>query len=263
MVIPDISCKGFTLNIKELTIGQAIDVAMLPKEGCHEKNLSIFLGFCFGGVVGGISSNPKLWTCSQRYLALVMYMAYVFDEGFGLKVGDNSTLLDYANINRQLVAFTELNDNILESITIANDVHGGDTYHFVQLLGWHVEAIETVAENYTDWLLCVMAACIRVDGKDSDYPYNENTSTYDYAQFLIERVNTFKKFPESMFIELTLFFSDCFRRYSSFFDLWFDSKGVVAMHNKEGIDNLSYESLRFRVSDAIRRETKRISGGND
>lgn len=263
MIIPDISCKGFTLKLKELTIGQAIDIALLPPKGCHEKNITTFLGFCFDSAIGEIDSNPKSWTCNQRYLAMCMYLAYVFDSGFDLKVNEKYTLDDYINTTMQDGVCTIKNDTVLESITLGDSIHGDNKYSFVHLLGWHVEAIETVAENYTDWLFCAMAACLRVDSEDVDYPYNEDTSTYDFAQFLIKRVDTFKQYPESLFIELNMFFIECFNRYSSFFRLWFDDYGVVAMHNKEGIDNARYESLPFRVSNTITREAKYISGRND
>ena len=263
MLIPDISCKGFTLKINELTIEQAIDVSLLPQKGCYEKNITTFLGFVFGEAVGGISSNPKLWTCSQRYLAIAMYLAYILDDGFGLKVNDKYILDDYLNTTLQNAAPTLKNDDVLELIMLGDDVHGDNKYSFVQLLGWHVEAIETVAENYTDWLFCAMAACLRVDNEILDYPYDENTSTYDYAQFLIKRVDTFKKYPESLFVKLNMFFMEAFTKHSSFFKLWFDDVGVVALHNKEGIDDIHYESLRFCVSDTVSRATKYISGRND
>lgn len=260
MIIPDISFSGFTIKAQELTIRQAIDIAMLPENGYFERNITKFLEFCFVSRLGNISENPKCWTIGQRCLVMSHYLAYIFsDYGFMLPVNaDGNVLDDYLDTTKQNSVFTDKNDTILESMVMDDD-----RYSFVQLLGWHVEAIETVAENYTDWVMCAIAACIRVGDEDVNYPYDENTPCYDYGKFLIARVAVFENYPESNFIKLMAFFVDNFKKYSSFLNLWFDDYGIVATHNKEGIDDVNYQSLRFRVHDAITGATKRLSGRND
>lgn len=252
MRIPPINCKGFDVELQELPIEQAIDVARLDIKRI-EDNLTTFLRMAVKQVNGKIGIDPANWTAQQRYLAMGQYLSQVIEGDPNFYTGQ------YQYHDYLLFALQHDLCNVDNTwfLSFEDDSVGGDDWVFTPLLGWKLSAIETIAEDYTDWVFCSMAATLCVNGEEKTPLHSASTPIHDYTEWLIERVKTLKKFPESDFIALQYLFQRGLDESAHFFRLWFDDKGVVILHGKEGIDGQhGLESTRFLATNGVRAETK-------
>ncbi|NCC41908.1 MAG: hypothetical protein EOM21_21360, partial [Gammaproteobacteria bacterium] len=72
---PDIRARGFTLKLRELTFGQAVDIASRPAHLEH-ANTTAFLRF----VSVDPATDPARWRIGERTLAVAHYLACVLED---------------------------------------------------------------------------------------------------------------------------------------------------------------------------------------
>lgn len=129
-MIPRIDVCGTSYWLKELTIGQALDIAKLP-EKLNETRITCFLKH-----VQSVK-DPLVMTVQERYSLLIQYLAATQQDFAGVSC-DYETYLNFPAL-----AWVD---------EIAID--GGKTLG--QLTGLQAEVLEALCEDSADWLMGVM-----------------------------------------------------------------------------------------------------------
>lgn len=133
--ISPIKLRHDSLFIRELTIGEAMEIAKIP-ESMNEARLTSFIGF-----VSGDDTLSARLTAQERYYILLNYLAIAKND-YVLNLDDDVFFMD--------------NTDAPDSVVI-----DGITVH--QLMGDKAVALESLCENIYDWLAGQMACQLAGD----------------------------------------------------------------------------------------------------
>lgn len=250
---PVLRTRRFSVQLKELTIGQSIALAKLPVH-LEQAEITTFLKFAIDSVEG-TSEDPSEWTVQERTLALCHYLAATNSENPDFEVGAGR-YSDYFD--------GSADGNNARPVPLGEV--GGDEWHLFDLTGRDAEVIESLQGELKDgmgeafegrafWLLGAMAAQMRRkdEGKKDELPSGE------YEQFVFERMKVFAAFPESDFSELLAMFLQKRRSLMHFFDIDFSDTGIVCLP-KEAAAEKNLPPARFPVSTCLNAGTLGLLG---
>ena len=228
---PLLRTKRLTIQLRELTIGEAITIAAMPVS--HEQaECTAFLRSAVQSVDG--VADPADWTVQERALAVCHYLACTSDDGPDFSVGKGA-YSDYLDAAR---------DYPLESVELGEAA--GDQWSIRHLTGRMAESVERLqgelknaagnpVPNRLHWLLGGMAC--QLTRRDETIPAESQEGAFD--EWLLHRMQVFAAFPESDFARLMLMFADGREQLAHLFRLEFSETGLVAMPvraEKEGAE---------------------------
>ena len=196
--IPVLRTRRLSVQLRELTIGQALAVAAMPVGRPHAE-CTAFLRAAVETSSG--IADPANWTVQERTHAVAWYMAATLDDGPDFAVGNGrySNYLDGENDIALPVSDVPLGE--LE----------GDAWNLRHLTGAMAESIERIEgeieglQGRHHWLLGMMAAQLVRTGEEVPDPM-QGEGAYD--EFLIGRIRCFLAFPSSDFEVLVGLFED-------------------------------------------------------
>jgi hypothetical protein len=236
---PVLRTKRITLQLKELSIGDSIDLASMP-DHLHEASCTAFLRATLQSVKG--VEDPSEWTVQERNFAIAHYLASVAENGPDFSVGGGrySDYLDGAA------------DNYLELHAIGEI--GGDDWLIRPLTGAMAEAIERLSGEFQlpgrlHWLFGAMAC--QLVRKGEDIPPLEDG-------LLLDRMRVLAGFPGSEFELLMRGYFVGVEALHHLFSINFNDRGIVVMPNK-GADG-SMPPARFPVRSCISRAALDLAG---
>lgn len=240
---PPLRTRRLDVHLRELTLRQSIELAAVPVHQ-HERATSALLA-CVVDKLGPGTPDPNDWTVQERAMVVAHYLASVTDGEANFPVGDGR-FLDYLEAER---------DAAPQQVEAGQAC--GDDWVMTQLNGLQAEAMEAFCRSRVDWLLADMAARLHIPGKEE--PPLASAGIGAYQDWLQERAQVFRDFPESDFEELYAAYVRGLAQLHHLFALDFDDEGhVVLPMRKEGGADLA--PARFRASACIGGLAKALSG---
>lgn len=245
---PVLRTRRLTVQLKELSIGDAIALANMP-EHLGEAECTAFLKFAVASVATG-SPNPAEWTVQERALAVAHYLASVMEDGpdFSLGAGKYSDYMDGAadiSLAMKQVPLGEI---------------GGDNWEIRHLTGGMAESIERLLGEAGDmpprlhWIMGGMAAQLVRVGEQM--PELASDSLYD--EWLLSRIKVFTAFPESDFGQLMAAYNAGRGKLHHLFAFNFYDNGIVILPKAGGAEGLS--PARFPVRTCLSRLALDLAG---
>lgn len=233
--------RRLTVQLKELSIGDAIALASMP-EHLTEAECTAFLRSAISSVTNG-APNPDEWTVQERTLAVAHYLASISEEGPDFSIG-STKYSDYLDSAADISL-------ALQQVPIGNV--GGDDWEVRHLTGAMAESIERLMGEIEQlsprprlhWIVGAMAAQLIRTGEE--LPELATSGLYD--EWLLNRMRVFIAFPESDFEHLMATYTTGRVKLHHLFAFDFDEKGVVILAKEGGAEGLA--SARFPVRSCL------------
>lgn len=224
MFIPPFCTKRIRAEMKELTLGQAIELCEIP-EGLNELGISRALG----AVVAETSLPLGEWTVQERLAAVCHYLTA--RHGGDWEVSDGIMLSRY----------------LLDKDYPDKPYSIDDELEIVPLTGGYAEACEraTVGQNAGARLLAVMAASIRNKGGEEAFD-----GTPD--EFVQENISRLKALPQSAFDDLYRHFQTAFSvDLKHIFEMVVTDDGLAVLPQTDGESEDGINAVMFPVDTFI------------
>ncbi|MGL4446333.1 MAG: hypothetical protein ACRCYV_07250 [Aeromonas sp.] len=247
--IPALRTKRLTVRLRELTIRDAMALAVIPPELQHEA-ASRFLLAAVEQVEG--VADPADWTVQERTLAICHYMAHTLDDGpdFALAGGDchySDYLLGEVDYPADRVALGTLS---------------GDCWHMRQLTGRLAQAIERLEGEvgaispFTHWQVGLMAAQLVPNDDDGI-----GQSDGDLDAVLLARMQVLLNYPEGDFAQLAALFYQGEQQLAHLLRISHGDDGVIVMPARSNDEEVSaLPPARFCASACITPLARRMAG---
>jgi len=245
--IPQLRTNRLTLELKELTFLQAIELASL-KPNQLEAATTKLLRYAIKSVKGA-DADPINWTVQERITAVSWYMAHTREDGPNFPTG-NGTYSDYFDSE------LSLSPN-LDRIELGE--HGGDKWFLQQLTGVMAESIERLTSSidhppYLHWLTGGMAAqLVKDDEKPVEFELEQ-----DLDEWLDQRIKTFLSYPDSDFETLMLAYRINRPRLDHMVSIDFDDKGICVLPANDNEGELGLVPTRFRASSCLSKSARSL-----
>lgn len=212
---PDIRARRFTLRLRELTIGQSLDLASRPAH-LEQANTTAFLNH----VVMDPDLEPARWRVGERLLAVAHYLACVTGEAdFPVGAGHYS---DYLVPEEAPVP---------DTVALGDVV--GEPWRLRHLDGRLAEAVERLDLDGIGgrgrWLIGLMAAQMFRDGEADPDAMTEGA----LDEWLLARAQSFVALPESEFEAMLLAFHDGRDQLTHLFRVDVDDHGLIYPATRE------------------------------
>lgn len=220
---PILRVHGLQLQLRELTIAQAVALAAMPPH-CEQAGVTAFLRAATQSAAGAAGSDPLHWTVQQRTLAVAHYLSVVSDDGPDFLIGQ-ARYSDYLDA----AADSHAQPAILGEVA-------GDNWSIVHLTGAMAESIERLAGEVRDahdgsltarlhWTIGAMAAQLTRTG-DASAPVEDGAALDTYLQ---QRMRVFAQYPESDFSQLLELFFAGQERLHHLLRIGFGDEGIVIL----------------------------------
>jgi len=224
----------FTLQLRELSIGQCLQLAAMPIERDHAQ-ITAFLRFASVEP----ASDPLLWTVAERTFAVCHYLAITDENAANFAVGGGQ-LTDYLDVSQA---------RTLDSVDIGE--LAGDHWQLQHFNGAMAESIERIVgecahlTGRSHWLIGAMAAQLQRSGETAP---DAITDADAYDRWLVERMRVLCAFPESDFSALFAAFDRNCLQLGHLFRLHFTDQGIVFLPQEARSE---LPAARFPVSTAL------------
>lgn len=215
MYFPDLRARRFTIRMRELTIGQSLDLAARSIH-LEQSNTTAFLR----AATINPDLDPALWRVGERMLAVAHYLACVTnDADFTVGAGHYSDYL-----------VSEI-DVIPDSVALGDVI--GEAWNMRHLTGRLAEAIERIVINGLKgrglWLMGMMAAQMYRVGEASPDDMTEGA----LDEWLTARVQSFIDLPESEFEAMLIAFHAGRSMLAHLFIIDADDQGILCRAHTE------------------------------
>jgi len=248
--IPTLRTKRLTVQMKELSIMDAIALASIPPD-MNEEATSFFLRATVGEVSGVVDVSQ--WTVQERTLATCHYMASTFDDGpnFALMNGE-CHYSDYL-----------MGDHDYRNDKIDIGEIEGDKWVVRQLTGELSCAIERLRgeiagfSNHAHWQFGLMAAQLVPNGDAG-----EGLTAGALDEFLLARMKVIASYPESVFTLLLARYQAALSELEHLLRLSFDGSGILVVPNKQE-GSAAIRPARFPVSTCVTSLAKELGGKSE
>lgn len=243
---PPLRTKRLTVQLRELTIGESLQLAAMPPDK-HEAVCTSFLRATAGESKGVL--DPAQWSVPERNLVVAHYMAATLEDGPNFSLGDGH-YSDYLNGEKDI-------DDVLERV---GEV-GGDNWMARHLTGGMAESIErlqgevpTVSDRL-HWLYGAMAAQLIRANEEAPYP---EAGEGEFDEWLVERMGTLLSYPDSDAEMLMSLYLGARGRMQHLFNMDFAKDGIVAMPKGGAASNLP--PARFPAYSCISKFARQMVG---
>lgn len=242
--------RRLCVNLKELTLGQAITVAKLPPER-HELTITEMLRFVAADATKPretYETNPLLWTVEERTLLIVSYLAQVSQDGPDFPVG-----------KLRLSSFVDLGADSTKNETDLGQV-AGKARVMRPLLGAHAQALEVACTTRGEWIMGAIAC--QVFAKEEPVPDWAEVPEGELHEWIEARIQLLRDMPESVFEEVYLAWLGGLGHLQHFVAWTLDDAGLVYLSKpEEGGGEQS--TARFLANACISDTAKQLCGRPD
>jgi hypothetical protein len=240
---PVLRTNRFTVQIKELSFGDAADIAGILC-GSYESESTIFLNKIIDSVSQGIA-DPLAWTVQERMLVIAHYISHVSDDGPNFLVSGvdgGGVFSDYVDVS---------NDYQHDSIEIGELL--GDKWMIRPLTGRMAESIERIKgelkiSQRLHWVVGSMAAQLYRLSDEIDNKIDKN---------LLETMQVLLAFPDSDLCLLMHEYYAANEQLQHLFNIDYTDDGIVALP-KKGVDG-NLPPARFPVHACISEISKAMA----
>lgn len=243
--IPPLRVRRFTVDMRELTIGQSLRLAKIP-DHLDEYATTQFLRFAT--VDPGI--DPLLWTVAERIMGVAHYLSAVSDEGADFSVGTSG-----ARFSSYFMPESEAFKGQSDSFASADD-----TWRVIHVTGRMVEALERLTGELEGiagrefWALGMLAASVVREGES--LPVDDAPSD-EVDAWLLQRLQVFVNFPESDLIHLLMQSREKAAQIQHIFKVTHDESGLIVLPAQEVA---GLPPARFPVRSTLSEWTQALAG---
>lgn len=257
------------VKLQELPIGDAIDLCSTHASLVEQSTTELLDAIVVPDPApkAGVVVDNRLWTVQERAGVVAHYLAQVRPDGPDFIVTGDYKLTDYRYEHAQ---------HCDPSVKLGK--LGDDDWTLYPLLGMHADSIERLifsermAGDRAGWWFGAMAATLfTADPKHAPPEAWGEFSEHDLDEYLLNRVNIFRKIPQSGFIAILQMFLSGISRLEHIFILDFGPEGLVflptekaqeeaAKNTPEGKEVPVIPPARFPVSSAIHETTRKLFG---
>ena len=235
---PDLTLKGTTYRLKELTIGESIAIAAMP--GHREESNVTAMVKAVASHSDGTPVDPLSLTAEERLAIMAHYMVCTLDDGPDFAMGsDGARYSDY-------VDFSLGSDEPVDPAEIG-DVKG-DRWSLAPLTGLSLESIERLQGQVGDlsgrshWIICSMAAQLYREGES--IPGDPDAMD----AWIKQRGQVFAAYPGSDFSTLFIRWAQCRAERRYLYRIDFSADGIVVAPRSGGAASAL---ARFPIHSAI------------
>lgn len=242
--IPILRTRRLTVQIKPISIGDAIKIAGMP-EHLKEAENTVFLNAVIETVTNG-PTNPLDWTIQERNVVIAHYLACSEDDpDFSLGEGRYSNYADWVFDYKPVYDIGNIKD---------------DHWTMVNLTGFMAESIERIQGElglspYLHWLIGCMA-CQLVRKDENEPPIEQGA----YDEWLLFRMRVFLEYQESDFEQLLAAFFFGNKELYHLLNMTIDQirGGIAFLPKKESEGHLP--PARFRGHSCISNTAINLAG---
>ncbi|MDF0606946.1 hypothetical protein HZU77_015020 [Neisseriaceae bacterium TC5R-5] len=233
---PVLRTQRFTLQLKELSLGESITLAAIPLQ-LEEAACTAFLRYAIETVQG--ISNPADWTVQERTLALCHYLAATDEDSPNFTIGP-AHYADYLDNAPECAP---------ERVTIGEVAT--DYWHLQQLTGAMAESIERLQgeldslSGHLHWLVGCMAAQLVREG---EVPPAATAEGAAYDAFLLSRMRILLAYPHSDFMALMVNYQTAREQLHHLLRLELGLEGLVVMPKGGAANDLPPARFPVRTS---------------
>ncbi len=250
MILAPVRTKHLQIDLKEMSIGNAVDICSFPPE-LHEAGTTLALN-----AICKTEIDCRALTVQERALIIAMYHSQLNSLGINFKIGQYQ-LFDY------------LTYETYEKDEFSIGSYYGDEWFISPLIGYESESIERLVSQgrlrntRLSWWLGAMAAMLvrknKVIGKELKPDYSKMNDT-EIDDHIYNRAIAFNEFEETAFVNMLSIFLDSVSRLNHLFKLSFQDYGICwsAIEEEKGIP-----PTRFRFESTVSPATYRIFGKSD
>lgn len=219
--IPPLRVRRFTVDMRELTIGQSLRLAKIP-DHLDEYATTQFLRFA----TVDPSLDPLLWTVAERIMGVAHYLSAVSDEGADFSVGTSG-----ARFSDYFMPEAEAFKAQSEPFSAV-----GDTWRAIHVTGRMVESLERLTDEIEGisgrefWTLGALAASLLREGES--LPADDAPSD-DVDAWLLQRLHVFINFPESDMLSMLVQAREHQARIQHIFKVAHDEGGLIVLPKEE------------------------------
>jgi len=252
ITLPQLRTNRFTIELKELTFNQAIELAGIDATKLESTTTQLLRHAIKS--VKGVDDDPINWTAQERITAVSWYMSYTRLDGPNFPASNNSFYHDYLDFELNLSPdFTR----------VELGEHGGDKWFIQHLTGAMAESIERLTtsfshDGYLHWLVGGMAAQLIAE--------NEKPVKFDLEQdldnWLENRINTFLAYPDSDFETLMLAYRIHRPKLDHMVSIDFDQYGICVLPAKTSDEQggeLDLMPTRFRPHSCLSKSARELA----
>ena len=215
--IPPLRLQTQTIQMQELTIGQALSIATMPVH-LMEASTTAFLRYA---TEAAERVDPIFWTVEERMMGVAHYLAAMSDGNPDFAIGDG-----------KFSDFLIPDDKPRQSMIDAGDV-AGDSWHVRPLTGILSDSIERLASSGiggfsgTAYWTTARMACQMF--RNVEVIPDESTQSGELDLWLSDRLKIIGAFPESDFMHLLVAFESARPALTHLFSVTSDDVGLVAL----------------------------------
>lgn len=240
---PPLSTKRLNVQLRELTIQQAIDLAATPI-GRHEVTTQRFITSVVESSTGP-EKDPLRWTVEERMMVLAHYLSCVSEEGANFSLGGEAKFSDFLHADGAP-------DFGPEWVAVGEAC--GSEWRAHQVNGAQARAMEGACRSQLDWMFAELAVRMRpVD--DTKPPPDAVDEPEQFSEWLAARMGEVKALPESDFGVLFVLLRAGQEQLRHIFRVELDAEGFFAVSKEmEG----GRAAGRFLVSSAVTDLARRL-----
>lgn len=259
--IPPLRTKRFTVNLRELTLGQSIALLSIPPEKAQAE-CSKFLSFAIEKVEGAVQ-NPEFWTVEERTFAVCQYLAVTNPKEPDFPIGEGH-FSDYLDGSADF-SLPKAPVFLGEQKVLGDAENDSDRWYIRPFIGKYANAVERLQGTIKDasnealrprlhWILGAMASMLVLEAKQGNPP-NEPPDTAtdsEIDEFLVKRMSAFSRYPTSEFVRLFALFYQGREKLFHLFKMDFSDQGIVFLPiNEQKEADGTLPPARFPVRSAI------------
>lgn len=228
-----IDCGSVSRSLRELKIGEALNIARIPYEQ-NERRLTAFLA----GVLDD-EALARALTVQERYHLLIEYLATSSDTALAVPINFNLYRLRPDQPDRRWK-------------TSVQTQHG----QIQQLCGWQAELLESVCEDVADWLIgSLVLQCQQPEF--AAMPTDPQATDEQRLAVLVSRVKAFEALPQRDAEALTRSYLQANQDMAYHLKTNIDAKGITILPANGGADDAP---ARFRPDTAFGWLAQRLAG---
>lgn len=253
IAISPIRTPRISADLKELSIGDAIYLCMLPADQKERGDTELLNRIIepTDKLMNGQVCSPRAWTLQERFFAVAHYLAHVIDGGPNFAVGKSGHYMDYF-LSGENVCPSKIDIGSAAGITWAmRPIYGAFSESIERLV-----LSDELTSNRQGWLIGAMAA--QVFDSTEDLLDIERMSDSAVDDYLVASVKRLFEMPQSEFIELLLLYSDGQQRLNHLFKIEITDSGIAVLPCNTEVPDLP--PARFHFSLAVSEGTHAVFG---
>lgn len=238
-LITPIRTKGMQIELKELSIGDAVDICQISSKLREFGTSQTIRAICKDDI------NPLLLTVQERAFIIAQYIAQTNGVSADFAIGENGKYSDYLYYDVQ-----ECKER--KEVGIFN----GKKLYAMPILGVHVESIERLISQgvlesaLSSWVFALMVCMFMFEDEFDDENDFSQMNDAQVDEYITKGVINLTGMPESQFIVLADLFAIGIELTNHLFKVLVIEDGIVFSRAREGVD-VEIPPCRFQFKSVL------------